>query len=232
MTPFAAALTAFEVTAIGPAIAAAIGWTRRTLTVEPVPPATEVHEAGHALLAWYCTAVAYILHVDTVKSGDGTPGGHVRAAWYVSAPQPAADWCRLVVALGGLAAEMLVVRRVSSMASASDLLDAAARCRAIVRAGGVSPPWPAPTAPGFPFESVFTDPLTEAELRVMRVGYATARDLLARHPAELARLIALLVERPFVRGEDLRPALGPRPLAAGDLWWVLGDAMRAGFSSG
>lgn len=231
MTPLAAALVAFALTAIGPAIAAAFGWSRRALTLDPeVHPVALIHEAGHALVAWHCTAVADVLSVNTKRSGDGALGGHVTNAWLVNAPQPALDWCRLVVSLAGIAAEMMVIRRARSGPASEDLMSAAALCRSIVQAGGVDPPWPAPRDRRLAFERMFIEQLTEEELRVMRSGYAMARDLLGQRPIALARLLTLLIERPIVRGDDLRPALGPRPVASTALWRTLSSEVKAEFS--
>lgn len=232
MTPLAAALLAFALTAVGPAVAAAIGWSRRALTPHPdVHPVTLVHEAGHALVAWHCTAVAYVESVDTMKTGYGTRGGHVRNAWLANAPQPALDWCRLVVTLGGIAAEMIVIRRARSGPASEDLMEAAALCRRIVQAGGVDPPWShRPRERRLAFERVFVEQLTEEELRVMRLAYAMARDLLAQRLLALARLLALLIERPIVRGDDLHPALGLRPVASTSLWRTLSSEVKAEFS--
>ena len=137
------------------------------------------------------------------------------------------------MSLAGIAAEMMVVRRASSLSSASDLVEAAALCRAITREGWVEPPWPRPKRERtIAFNTVFVDRLSERELHVMRLGYATARDLLSRRSRELARLMALLLERPVVRGEDLQPLLGPRPIAATPLWLVMSGEVRAEFSVG
>ena len=231
MTPLAAALAAFALTAVAPAVAAALGWARRATTTRPaVNPVVVLHEAGHALLAWHCTAVSDVLHVDTRVALDGSPGGYVRNAWLTAAPKPAIHWCRLVVALGGVAAEMMVSRRARSGPASEDLMEAAALCRAIVRVGGVDPPWSPPRDRGLAFERVFVDQLTAEELRVMRSGYSMARDLLEMRAAALASLLVLLAERPAVRGDELRRALGPRPVASTSLWRVLNNEVRAEFS--
>lgn len=109
-------------------------------------------------------------------------------------------------------------------------MEAAALCRAIVQAGGAEPPWPPPPERALAFERVFVEQLTEQELRVMRTGYATARAILSHRSASLARLVALLFYRPVVRGEDLHPVLGPRPVASTSLWITLSDEVRAEFT--
>lgn len=231
MTPLVAALAAFSMTAIGPIVAAAVGWSRRAVTPHPdVHPVALVHEAGHALAAWHCTAVAEVLTVDTMRTADGNRGGHVRNAWLAAAPQPALDWCRLVVALAGIAAEMMVIRRARSGPASEDLMEAAALCRRIVEAGGDEPPWPAPRDRRLAFERAFVEQLTEKELRVMRSGYAMARELLGQRATSMARLLALLIERPVVRGDDMHPALGPRPVASTSMWRTLSGQIKAEFS--
>jgi ATP-dependent Zn protease len=231
MTPFVSAVVSFGLTTSAPGLAALFGWRRAVVPTLVPNQATRVHEAGHAIVAWHCTAVVDVLTVNTEQSGDGVLGGHVRSAWLVNAPQPALDWCRLVVTLGGVAAEMMVIRRARSKPSSGDLMEAVSLCRRIVQAGGVVPPWShRPRERRIAFERVFVEQLTEEELRVMRFAYAMARDLLAQRSSALARLLALLVERPIVRGDDLYQVLGLRPVASTSLWRTLSNEVRAEFS--
>ena len=80
MTPLAAALLAVELTAIGPYVANLVGWSRRApaaVIADHPDPSVIAHESGHALLAWYCTAVADVLSVNTRTNSVGGVGGHV-----------------------------------------------------------------------------------------------------------------------------------------------------------
>lgn len=107
---------------------------------------------------------------------------------------------------------------------------AAVLCRAIVEHGPAEPPWRPRPAPPLPLARVFVDPLSAAEARVMLHGYAMARDLLSRHAESLVLLMTLLVDRPVVRGEELRAVLGPRPVASTALWRALSGEVRAEFT--
>jgi ATP-dependent Zn protease len=234
VSPLAAALTAFALFAAPVAAAALVRQRPRRAPLTERPPCVSttvvVHEAGHTLLAWHCTAVADVLLVNVRANASGGPGGFVRNAWMTAGPQPATNWCRLVVALGGFAAEMMVMQRASSGPSREDLLEAAALCRAIVRAGGAEPPWPAPREREIAFERAFAEEMSGAELAVMRAGYATARDLLARRAESLTRLVVFLLRKPVARGDELAEVLGHRPVASTTLWRVLSNEVRAEFS--
>lgn len=236
MTPLSAALAWFELTVGVPVAALAVQALSRAarklhpLIIQPqVDPTVVLHEAGHALLAWHCTAVDSVLSVNTRESAIGGPGGYVKSAWLVNAPQPALDWCRLVVVLGGVAAEMMVARRARSGPASEDLMAAADLSRRIVQAGGADPPWSESWDYKLAFERVFVEQLSDAEMRVLRIGYAAARGMLARRPTALARLEVLLAERHVATGEELRAALGKRPVASTGLWRTLSGEIKAEF---
>lgn len=238
MTPLADALTAFSLTASGPLLALAWAWRRTPLPLplpEPEPdldPRVVVHEAGHALTAWHCTAVARVLSVNVLQNSRGGPGGFVRSAWLTTAPAPALAWCQLVVALGGLAAEMEILRSCRSAPASDDFRDAALLCRAIVQAGAVEPPWPALPERAIALERAFAESPPDDEARVLRAGYAKARDLVAERRRALARLVVLLADRRVVGGVELEGPLGSRPIAATELWRTLSGEVRAEFSAG
>lgn len=234
MTPLQAALEWFALTAFCPIAALALSPRARS-PLPPLPdafpdlePATVVHEAGHAVLAWYCTAVVDVTCVNVRRDSGAKAGGHVS---YRSLPvsSPAAVWCDVVVSLAGLAAELMVFGSFFSGRCASDLSCARRGAEAIVRSG-YEPPGGLGPGPSLPFDRMFADPLPDQELRVLRAAYRVARDILEERSEDLSRLSQLLISRPVVGGADLRSVLGRRPFTLSSvILHGLGKPVPAGF---
>jgi len=161
---------------------------------------TAIHEAGHTIAAWFCT------FIDDVKSARiEANGGEVRHS--SSAFGADFTWCRMVIALAGVAAEAKVYKRWRSGEAKEDLMRVREFATKVV---GTKPPWGVLFAPPQGFESVYKSPLSSDESHVIRSAYAMARLLLDKHEIRLYRCAGLLLHRRKITSSDLTAALGSR----------------------
>lgn len=198
---------------VGPGQAAARGrgpQGARTaaLTTDPCPPLDTVltrmavHDAGHTIAAWFCTAVRDVERVSIREA-------HGAALWCVlrDDAHPPALWCRLVVLLAGVAAEARVFRRWRSLPAHGDLAEAR---RIAATLAGQSPPWPAVVPLTLPFDAAFSEPLAAVELAVLHTGYAMARQILLVRHVQHRRLVGALLHREHLTQDEIADILGTR----------------------
>jgi cell division protease FtsH len=163
-----------------------------------------VHEAGHAIVARFCTLTSEIKEV-TIES---ETGGHM-LHYTMPTKDVESDWCRLVIALGGLAAEGAAEMSVQAMSVEEDLQKSHTLAESIVRMKGQLP-WPVKMGTSFPFGQMFVERPSDAVLRVITEGYAVAKRLLALHQTMHARLVSLLLAHRTVDVATLEKVLGKR----------------------
>lgn len=188
-----------------------IGWLRRPTWRDPdkapdtVDTRTAVHEAGHTIAAWRCTAVTRIHEVTL----DGPHGGYCRYE-FLDCRTAAELWCLTVIQLAGIAAELTVFDKTRSGPAEKDLRQA--RRRAQLLAQHDEPPWSLPPEPGptARFDHLFHPPLSTDEARVLHVAYRKARQLIRDSRHAHARLVALLLHQRTVRTPALTQLLGTR----------------------
>lgn len=185
------------------------------MTAEERDERVAVHEAGHAVAAWFCTAIAAVdrVTIDPAPAaalGLGTndiTGGHVA---HRMARLDNWRWCAAVVDLAGFAAEAMVFDSVQTLPSARDLTDARDNVRAC---GGLSYPWPTPDVSGPEFASYFVEPPSTAEVAGLAKAYYTARHVvLATHGSDLRRLANALRRRRYITEPGLVGLLGSRKM--------------------
>lgn len=126
-----------------------------------------------------------------------------------SGPTAQVAWCKMVVALAGIAAEAVTYGRWRSGEAAFDLLTARTYAQHVLR---TEPPWPGRPVPERPFERAYSPALTEEEAVVIRQAYAMARHLVVHHQVSLARAAGLLLHRHEVDQTDIELLLGNRAL--------------------
>ena len=117
-----------------------------------------VHEAGHAVAAWYCLSVDRVFGVTIEERGDtgGTMSYSIRDRWDST-----------IVAMAGLAAETIVFGKFRSGAASSDLKQVRDRIQGSARTGA-SQDCACP-----PFAAMFKRPLSREELRIELHGTDT-----------------------------------------------------------
>jgi hypothetical protein len=161
-----------------------------------------VHEAGHAVAAWLCTAV---LAVHEVRVGHvrGEPFGHVRLT-----ERGSAEWCRLVIVLAGVAADQCIYRaKARSRPYASDLNQARALAAVL---SGQAPPWSV-EGPTLPFTSLL-EGLSDGERAVLDVGYRRAAALVRSHRNAVLHVASALAASGEVGQSKLEEMLGSRDM--------------------
>lgn len=176
---------------------------------EPAPPVAHdipqsrrfaVHEAGHAVAAWYCTAVERI-----TRASIDANGGVV-----VMRSRRGAPWCDAVILLAGIAAEGIVIGRFSSGPAREDLRHAIAAIRDLPDREDRAATGPTPD-----LERAFASPLSERERRLLRAAYGEAREIIRAHRDRFDRLADELHRNGSLDESEMRLILGARgPIAA------------------
>lgn len=164
------------------------------------------HEAGHALAAWHCTVV------DTIDVDCTLPaGGIVRSRMSVrgasgNAQALAAEmhWCRLVITLAGIAAELRVFGTCRTLPCGEDLV-LAREIVALLAAHGHDRRKDTGLVP---FHQFYAEPLTNDEAAVLHAAYADARAIV--DGPGLLKVILLLAGSPKATDRELARALGSR----------------------
>lgn len=177
-------------------------WRAQPALPAPWPPAdTEpnriaVHEAGHAIAAWACTACREI-SIDC----ETPTGGQVR---YKIRGDEEAIWCSLVILLAGLAAEIAVFKKAYTIPARKDLgqartaLDMLRACR--VNRGV--------TLMLVPFHTFYVVPLDIYETEMMNAAYLMAQHLVST--PRYRRLVDLLLTKKQVTETEMEKVLGLR----------------------
>ena len=182
------------------------------MPVEPAKPFSRthetqaaIHEAGHTIAAWFCAFVADVKSVHIAVSTHGGASGETHYQGDLSAHR--AQWCYVVIALAGIAAEAKVFKRWHAGKASTDLLRARELATSVV---GTKAPWKALDAPEQRFELAYEPALTAGEVQTLRQAYVMARLLLDKHEVRFYRCAGLLLHRRKVSSTDLTAALGSR----------------------
>lgn len=164
---------------------------------------TAVHESGHAIAAWSCS----IVHNVSMTTIEAAHGGSVKFSMSLVKTDDAA-WCMLVISLAGMAAEAMVYPKSHARAAQNDLVAARKLSRQLA---GSTPPWPSTSLfQVMPFDRMYKEPLSPAELLVLNHGYRMAKHVLKAHGGTFYKLIALLLKQRSASEEDVKKLLGGR----------------------
>lgn len=118
-----------------------------------------------------------------------------------------AQWCKLAILQAGMAAEAIVLGRVSA-GNASDIAESLALAEALA---GADPPWAARPGPWPPFHRLYCDPPRSEVVRALRTAHAVARAAVLAHPGR-HRLCEALAAKRELDESDVSLALGPRSM--------------------
>lgn len=169
-----------------------------------------VHEAGHALIAWFSPFVEEVSLVSiSVRRNSVTK--HVR----LGRPPfpPVWHWDEARIMLGGLAGQFLSHGVANAINSKNDLMTARATLTEVVARHGLdSCPWPHSGA-GFRVDvgEMFHSP-PETEIRLaLNLVLTSATGLLERYRPLYQEMCAFLREQGHLLPEDLTALLGDRP---------------------
>lgn len=175
-----------------------IGWFRRVgpgPRVQVAAPDTietraAVHEAGHAIAAWFCTNVVEVSWAYITPEGSGKVKYTCRRDPSASAAYSETKWCDLVICLAGITAEIVVYGKTRSGPAAKDLEEALGHARALA---GSEAPWETSDSVRVPFETAFRHPLSAAEFKVFQAGYQMAKRLVLSRERQLYQLVSALL---------------------------------------
>ncbi|HVI40088.1 MAG TPA: hypothetical protein VM577_05470 [Anaerovoracaceae bacterium] len=176
-----------------------------------------VHEAGHAVAAWFCTAVARVNEV-TIES---PTGGHVKYEYHHSRFKEN-DWCNLVICLAGMAGEAVIYKRVRSGPASKDLAEARQMVAHIINAGWQDPPWEVEES-SMPFHKMFKDPLSETENRILQQAFQYSKELIWSKIKVHHQFVVLLLKDRTLNRDELIDHFGDREFS------FLGNCFRACF---
>jgi ATP-dependent Zn protease len=182
---------------------------RRAPAPTVLPPDTvenriAVHEAGHAVVAWCCTATVEITANVTTEKGDP----HVTCNLIRSTSNADWLWARLVILLSGLAAEAHVYRCFRSGGSETDLLQAKEAAQQLIARAAHEPYLGTDLVA--PLSRMFLVPLTPDEHRLMSAAYIHAKTLVRSHGTRYFRLISLFMTCKAVTEKQMETVLGSR----------------------
>jgi hypothetical protein len=161
---------------------------------------TAVHESGHAVVAWACSAVTEIHTASIEDSGDRD--GHVR--YEARGNREHVYWCQLTIALAGMAAEAVVFGRVEP-GKRGDLASAMESAKRITE----EPPWITEGFPVPPFERLYVEQPSPETMRALSAGYSMARKIVTTHP-EFYRLVSALMAHETLTSRQIDDVLGHR----------------------
>lgn len=160
-----------------------------------------VHEAGHAIAIWYCTATSQLACVSTLS--DGETAGHVK---YKLREAPLHQWCVAVICLAGVAAEVKVYGVARSGPAKADLLQALQA----IRSTPEDHPWGHLTGKVLPFRSMYRSTLSDREVEGLTAAYRAASTMLDAHNRAFRKLVKALMSRRILTEKELTPILGNR----------------------
>ena len=162
-----------------------------------------VHDAGHAVAAWCCTAVIDI-EIATIEAEQG---GYVR--WRMPRERHADLWHFLVITLAGVAAEAMVYSRSRSEAVASS--DFAFARKYAEQLVGVDLPWRDPGGPTIDFQKIYVKPSPSPEvIGVLKAAYRMARHVIRAHGGDYYRVVSMLLTHRTATQRHVERVLGSR----------------------
>jgi hypothetical protein len=161
-----------------------------------------VHEAGHAVAAWCCTAASDV-HI-TIEAKDGG-----KVTWMMHGDSIDVLWHRLVIALAGAAAEAMVYKRSRPEASSASDFQAAREYAELI--GRAPAPWGDPGGPTIAFDKIYrASPISTPARANLEAAYRMARRVIRAHGRDYYRIVSLLLTRRTVREHDVVHILGHR----------------------
>lgn len=175
-----------------------------------------VHEAGHAVAAWCCTLVAEVTVATIEHKGKDWSGGLVNYSYY-GTDWLEGRWCKLVIALAGVAAEAMVYSRWRTSGSEIDLAQALAIAEDLagVAGGKIDPPWrrlggneAAGSAPDL--ARAFKTKPSAAAAENLEEGYRMARRVLRSHGGAFFKVVSMLLAKKSTSKTDIEALLGKR----------------------
>lgn len=157
-----------------------------------------IHEAGHLITAWKCTAIHSIQSVKLDKYE-----GCVSYIAYIKKDDNKYNWCSLVISLAGMAAEVIYLKKIRTGPCAADLINARIVVAELIK-GNFEPE--EIDGPSLKFDNMFVKQLTEQELKIFRAGFAKAKDIILAEPNFLY-YANRLCEKSFWDEEDVKQLL-------------------------
>lgn len=164
------------------------------------------HEAGHTIVAWCCPLVGAVtgVTIDSVSGGRLAWSGLTTHDWRVPPGGLERQQWDIVIALAGLAAEVLAYGEIRTLPPRRDITDALASVRVLCKEHGCAPS----AAPSWSLPlDVRCSPIEASQLER---GWTIASRLLAARRdvhAELARVLAI---KKMLDAAELAAMLGPR----------------------
>lgn len=191
-------------------------------TAHPLARASRItaHEAGHVVVAWY-SKTALEVKVDLTD-----PHAYATTVQTVAAADPSAPpnrtailatWEHIAYALGGMAAETIILGGDPDLpGNAKDIVAAITSAKLLRRWKAARCPWT--TLDGSVDLNYFSrlcqlPNLGMRERLILRNGFAHARYLVSRSPAEIAALRGILLDRQKADWNEIQGVFGPRPWA-------------------
>ena len=164
---------------------------------------TAVHEAGHVIVAYCCSAVKNIVSVSIVPDLNKKDSGitHIE---FNSPP----NWCDVIIALSGMVGEIITYGTCSYGAIEKDLI-MAKRITKKLLLRKVPFTFDVPASQSVKFIGAFEDVEPE-EAMMLEISYRMARHIIVSQQDKFHRLIALLLHHKICNESQLSSVLGSR----------------------
>lgn len=143
-----------------------------------------VHESGHLITAWYCSAVWEVEKASIKES---------RVTYKIfDIKDPDILWASTVIALGGIAAEIIVFNKMRSSGASQDLKHALARIQALL---SMNPKYKEKekVLQTINFNKIFYGGLTKKENHLMKLAYTQSKQTILKHEKEFYKSISALI---------------------------------------
>lgn len=165
-----------------------------------------IHEAGHAIAAWWCSAAERIENLTiTAKNG----GGVMNYRAYNSS-ETDHYWCLLVIVLAGWAADNVISNKFRIAEADSDL-NKAKEFAKLIQSSYKLPPWIIKTVSlPFPFQNFYS--VSSNELAILQQAFEFAKFVIVKQKKLHLELVKLLMKRKTINSSEIEELLGNREM--------------------
>lgn len=149
---------------------------------------TCLHEAGHMILAFFCTEVKDITDINVFANGAGNIHYTHRSSTV------SGMWADIVIVLGGMMAEIGQYGYVHTDIIKGDLRIALRTSDQLERQGEIIAPWPKLPSRKLPDNDLWND-ATSTQRLILRQAYAMAHHLFRVHHQNYIKLVNVLIDK-------------------------------------
>jgi ATP-dependent Zn protease len=169
-----------------------------------------VHEAGHALSAWFSPFVRSLDRISLIEPSGAITGYSVSRAEVVS-PSRTFRWTRAAIALGGIAGELAALGVAKTKGAEPDLLAARADAEALAADAGMDHcPWQETGTSSLDIGLMFATPPSPDARSILNVCHLRNKRIIAENRMLFEAVVAELLVRRSLEPVDIERIFGKR----------------------